>query len=310
MGKPTTITLNVRARGARALLRRGRSSSPPVRVAAAAPASTHDFDPGYGWEPFRTLCSEYPGAGVYPTHDFRTEWGPIFHRGRLDGTAKLLVLGQDPAAHEAYVRRILVGEAGQRCQGFMARLGITRSYVLINTFLYSVVSQGGGAAHAGDPKIAAYRHRWIDAILASSQIEAVVALGELADKAWQQWRRTESGKAHAKLAYVKITHPTADAPRPGTDQVAATRRLLASWNAGLAAIGDAIALPDAPRVVRPYGDAWTPEDLVALPEHDFPAGLPAWMRRLDPWAVRGVPDDVPKAKRRVLTIVVPDGETP
>jgi uncharacterized protein (DUF427 family) len=36
------------------------------------------------------------------------EWGPVFHRGRLDGTARVLVIGQDPAAHEAVARRIPV----------------------------------------------------------------------------------------------------------------------------------------------------------------------------------------------------------
>jgi len=302
MGKPSIVTRKLAFRGRMALLRRRRASSLPV--------STHDFDPGYGWAPYRTLCSEYPGPDVYPTHDFRTEWGPIFHRGRLDGTAKLPVIGQDPAAHEAYVRRILVGEAGQRVQGFMARLGITQSYVLINTFLYSVYGQAGGNVHAGDARIAAYRHRWIDAILASSPIEAVVALGELADKAWQQWRRTPNGKANAKLPYVKITHPTADAPRPGADQAAATKRLLQSWNAGIAAIRGAIATPDAPPVRAPYGDAWAPDDLIEVPERDYPAGLPAWMRQLEPWAVRGVPADVPDETRRVLTIMVPAGETP
>src|SRR2546421_1605633 len=104
----------------------------------------NEFDPGYAGEPFRTLCMEYPGSDVYPAADFRFEWGPIFHRGRLDGSARILVLGQDPAAHEAVVRRILVGEAGQRAQGFLAKLGITKSYVLVNTFLYSVFCQGGG----------------------------------------------------------------------------------------------------------------------------------------------------------------------
>ena len=44
-----------------------------------------EFDPGYAAEPFRTLCLEYPGADVYPPADFRVEWGPIFHRGRMDG---------------------------------------------------------------------------------------------------------------------------------------------------------------------------------------------------------------------------------
>jgi hypothetical protein len=94
-----------------------------------------DFDPGYGDQPFKTLVQNYPGEDVYPPGGFRTEWGPIFHRGRLDGSARVLVIGQDPAQHEAIVRRILVGEAGQRAQGFLAKLGITKSYVSINTFL-------------------------------------------------------------------------------------------------------------------------------------------------------------------------------
>jgi hypothetical protein len=68
----------------------------------------HAFDTGYAAEPFRTLCAEYPGADAFPPADFRLEWGPIFHRGRLDGSARVLVLGQDPAASEAIARRILV----------------------------------------------------------------------------------------------------------------------------------------------------------------------------------------------------------
>ena len=56
---------------------------------------------------------------MYPTDSFRVEWGPVFHRGRLDGSARVLIIGQDPATHEAICRRILVGEAGQRIQGFL-----------------------------------------------------------------------------------------------------------------------------------------------------------------------------------------------
>ena len=72
----------------------------------------HPFDPGYSKEPFRTLATEYPDASVFPSDQFRVEWGPIFHRGRLDGSARILVIGQDPAQHETIVRRVLVGEAG------------------------------------------------------------------------------------------------------------------------------------------------------------------------------------------------------
>src|SRR5512147_2105399 len=99
---------------------------------------SHPFDPGYFQEPFSTLANDYPGEDVYPPSQFRVEWGPIFHRGRLDGSARVLVIGQYPAQHETIVRRILVGEAGRRLQGFLTKLGITTSYVLINTYLYSV----------------------------------------------------------------------------------------------------------------------------------------------------------------------------
>ena len=108
----------------------------------------HRFDVGAARQPFRSLCESYPDEVVYPSADFRVEWGPVFHRGRLDGSARVLVIGQDPAQHEVICRRILVGEAGQRVQGFLAKAGVTSEYVMINTFLYSVYGQGGGARHA------------------------------------------------------------------------------------------------------------------------------------------------------------------
>jgi uracil-DNA glycosylase len=68
-------------------------------------------------------------------------WGPVYYRGRLDGTARVIVIGQDPAASENVARRILVGSAGQRVQGFLRKLGLTRSYIMVNTFLYSLKGQ-------------------------------------------------------------------------------------------------------------------------------------------------------------------------
>jgi uracil-DNA glycosylase len=273
-------------------------------------APMHEFDPGPAFQPFRDLCADYPSTDVYPPADFRTEWGPIFHRGRLDGSARLLVIGQDPAAHETFVRRILVGAAGQRVQGFMAKLGITTSYVMINTFLYSVFGQSGGNKHKADPQIADYRNRWIDAILTTAKIEAVVALGSLADAAWSQFKKAPFGSAHAKPPYAKIMHPTADAPRPGqSDTTAVTKQVLATWNAGLATLRPAIKTPDAAADLTNYGEAWKPENLVQIPPRDYPAGLPQWMHDLDGWAVRGVPPGTPPEKRRLLSIVVPEGAT-
>ena len=146
---------------------------------------SHPSCPGYVDEPFATLVAEYPGEEVYPSADFRVEWGPIFHRGRLDGSARVLVLGQDPATHESISRRILVGEAGQRVQGLLAKVGITDSYVMVNTFLYSVFGQQGGEEHAQDAAIAAYRNRWLDALLVDTEVTAVLALGRLARTAYR-----------------------------------------------------------------------------------------------------------------------------
>ena len=150
------------------------------------------FDAGYR-RPYSTLVAAAPGEEVYPPDSFRTEWGPIFHRGRLDGSARVLVIGQDPATHETICRRILVGEAGQRAQGLLAKLGMTRSYVLINAFLYSVFGQRGGTRHIDDPGITAYRNRWLDTIARRNDLQAVVTFGRFADRAYETWKATPAG---------------------------------------------------------------------------------------------------------------------
>ena len=115
------------------------------------------------------------------------EWGPIFHRGTAgrDGANTGDWSGSSSARDS--LRRILVGTAGKRVHGFLRRLGFNRSYVLINTFLYSVFGQGGGARQIKNAAITAYRNQWIKAILDSSPIEVVVAFGGLAKQAWEQW---------------------------------------------------------------------------------------------------------------------------
>src|SRR5687767_7281944 len=95
-----------------------------------------DFCLGYTKQPFSDLVRNFPGEDAYPRSDFRTEWGPIFPRGPPDRSARFLLLGQDSGQHENGLRRNLVGEAGRRVQGFMGKLGITKSYVLMNALLY------------------------------------------------------------------------------------------------------------------------------------------------------------------------------
>jgi hypothetical protein len=267
---------------------------------------SHPFDPGCFQEPFSGLAEDYPEADVYPPGQFRVEWGPIFHRGRLDGSARVLVIGQDPAQHETVIRRLLVGEAGRRIQGFLAKLGIIRSYVLINTFLYSVYGSVKAATRR-DPRLIAYRNRWLDALLIGTQVEAVVSLGTAANEAWQFWKATPAGAA-SSVVQAAVTHPTAPESSSNHDKAklaAATAKLLQNWNAGLQLLAPAIAHPDEARPLVLYGSAWAEGDRVPMLEMDFPAGLPHWMRDNDGWAQRKGKD--PVAKRRNITITIPKG---
>lgn len=267
----------------------------------------HDFDPGPVSDPFASLVRNYPGADVYPADSFRVEWGPIFHRGRLDGSARLLVIGQDPAQSETVVRRILVGEAGHRTQGLMAKLGFDRSYLLVNTFLYSVYGQSGGTNHKDDAGIVGYRNQWLDAIFGSNEIEAVLALGQLADDAWQKWKQTPSGSGHSP-PYQAVTHPTAPESSSGGDPAKlkhAITRMLANWNQALEQLHPQIAHPDAPGPLVPYGNSFKPDERIEVPEFDVPTGLPEWMRSPQPWAQRT--GTTAAVKRRTITVTVPAG---
>ncbi|MGN6380798.1 MAG: uracil-DNA glycosylase family protein [Gaiellales bacterium] len=271
--------------------------------------ATIEFDPGYGTEPWATLCRSYPGDDVYPPGRFRTEWGPIFHRGRLDGSARVLVIGQDPAQHEEVARRILIGEAGQRAQGFLAKLGITRSYVMVNTYLYSVYGSGTDSSD-----ITGYRNQWLTAIRERNDLEAIVTLGGLADRAYHHWLEG-APDGTSDIPYQHITHPTY--PESGSHSGVGTyatlvTQLLENWNGALQALHPGIAHPDTPTDLVLYGDAFLPTDDVEIPAADLPPGIPEWMRGLQAWADRTGTDA--DTKRATITVTVPSAarawETP
>jgi uracil-DNA glycosylase len=260
----------------------------------------HAHCPGYATEPFRSLADDYPGDDVYPRRSFRTEWGPIFHRGRLDGTARVLVIGQDPAAHEAIARRVLVGVAGQRVQGLLARLGLTRSYVVVNAFAYSLYGQRA-ESHVADPGIVAYRNRWLDAVAETSPIQGVLTFGRAADRAYRSW----PGRAnldHARAEALHPTYPDAAAAAGAVTLEEGMRRLCLSWNRALDRLGPVVT-PDVPVTAQPYGERLVPEDLARIPEADLPAGCPGWMCDLEGWAART--GATAAEKRATITVTVP-----
>ena len=247
---------------------------------------------------FRTLCRDYPDDTVFRGADgFRSLWGPIFYRGRADGTARLLVMGQDPAQTEAVTRRILSGQAGRRVQGFVEKLGYTESYLMVNAFLYGIYNQKMALPHLNDPEVVAYRHRWFAAALAPGRIEAVVTFGTPAFEAWRTFVTSPEG-AGVSVFHQRALHPTADKPGGPISR----QDLLDNWNVALGRLHARIQQPDEARPLVPYGADFTPAELPAIPSRDLPAGLPGWMRDTDFWATLG---DPPGTERANITIEMP-----
>jgi uracil-DNA glycosylase len=153
---------------------------------------------------------------------FRYEMGPIFYRGRLDGTAKVLVVGQDAATDEALGHRAFVGGTGQKVQHFLNDIGITKSYVCANTFIYSIFEQYDEFTDelAMDGPIKEYRNDLIQKVWDENNIELIISFGSAAHDSVRKFRDERlGGKLPTNVEWVQMLHPGAAAiglPPPGT----------------------------------------------------------------------------------------------
>jgi len=89
---------------------------------------------------------------------------------------------------------------------------------------------------------------------------------------------------------------------------AATAQMLVEWNAAIQQLRSLIENPDTADPFVPYGAAFLPEELPAIPAVDLPAGLPAWMQGESDWAART--GATAALKRRTITVEVPVGIVP
>ncbi len=220
-----------------------------------------DFDPG----PPASLAAQFAAMPSYAAQRdlYWYDWGPVFYRGRLDGSARLLALASDPGPTERIVGRTLVGDAGQRVQGLLTKLGLSRSYALLNAFplaLHPSRSFPAMRTLADEP------HRtWRNGVYASvcgPELQAVVAFGLNAQEALRQWTD------HPDVPVFELPHPSSH------DATA----LLDAWRA---------AVPELRAVVTPdpggsqtgpgYGTSFTEEDYSAVPAADLPFGVPSWV---------------------------------
>src|SRR3954449_1492928 len=144
------------------------------------------FDPG-------PPAAVGPHLAKVPSYaDFRElfwhDWGPVFYRGRLNRTARLLAVASDPGPTERIAARTLVGDAGQRVQGFLTKLGLTRSYALVNAYAYALLPSKAPDARAllEAPEHSEWRNAFYDAVT-GPPLEAIVAFGAEARAALERW---------------------------------------------------------------------------------------------------------------------------
>jgi len=181
----------------------------------------------------------------------------------LDGSARLLCIASDPGPTERIAHRTLVGDAGQRVQGFLRKLGLTTSYVLVNAFPYALHPSYGQqvdsllAEHAEQT----WRHQFYDAVR-PPHLQSVVAFGVNAQKAFDLW----PGKPNVHLEKI---------PHPSSHDAAA---LLSGWHDAVQRLrGIVTPDPDGSTSEPNYGASFHESDYAAIPRRDLPFGVPTFL---------------------------------
>ena len=228
-----------------------------------------EFDRGPSAQ-FAQLFDHVPDPPV--RGDFWFDWGPVFYRGRLDGSARVLCLASDPGPTERIAGRTLVGNAGQRVQGLLAKLGLTRSYLCLNAWAYAVHPSRAQAekARLDEPAQREWRNRLYDEATGPG-LEAIIAFGEMAQEALDQWW------ARPDVALCELPHPSS---RDAT-------RLLDEWRAAVSRLREIVTPdPDGDNTGPNYGTRFTEGDYAAIPRRDLPFGTPAFVGN-DAWVRTG-----------------------
>jgi uracil-DNA glycosylase len=251
----------------------------------------HDEGPpaASGWAELFAQTPNYRGLGVAVVgrEAFRWHHGPMFYRGRLDGSAKVMLVGQEGAQDESLSHRSFTGGTGARMQHFLHHLGLDRSYLFLNSFVYPIFGQYTPDLRplAQDPRspIAAHRKLIFDKAAVAGDIRLVVAVGRAAKESVASWIEAHGGTADpdhlenatrgslpARLRFVGVLHPGAAAGGGSTNAIKADFAraigLIGGWMKD-----DPSWLPADPGVPRdlskPY--AYSSD---AIPYRDFPFG--------------------------------------
>lgn len=262
-----------------------------------------EYDPGpprnRRWPRYFAEAPNYRqlGKAFAGREKFRWHFGPMFYRGRLgDNAVRVLVIGQEGAQDESLSHRAFTGGTGARMQHFLHHLGITRSYLFLNTFVYTIFGQYGDdirwLAQSPDSPIVQHRHDILDYVLARNDVHLVVAVGRAAKETVVTWVTSRGGTCPAgdgdvsqcsgghldpRTRIVGVRHPggagkgaslqliKADFQR-AADQVQAWTQADPGW------------LPPDEDGVRGFDQPYTYRS-APIPFRDFPYGVPLRLGR-------------------------------
>jgi uracil-DNA glycosylase len=213
--------------------------------------SPWDYDPGPAknreWAQLFAETPNYRGFGkaLSGNEEFRWHFGPMFYRGRLgDHQVKILVVGQEGAQDESLSHRSFTGGTGGRMQHLLNHLGINKSYLFLNTFVYPIFGQYNGllpiiAQHPASP-IAKHRQELFDYVVARNDVQLAIAVGRAAKESLASWVVAHGGTADPDnlhladatvisphLRMVGVLHPG------GATKGGAVTAIIASFNAAI-----------------------------------------------------------------------------
>jgi len=204
------------------------------------------------------LLMDYPDYTPVKEY-FWFNWGPVFYRGRLNKSARVLCVASDPGPTERVGNRVLIGNAGQRVQGFLSKIGLNRSYVCLNGFVFALHPShlSDGIKLLSDPVQLAWRNKVFDAAT-GPKLQAIVAFGDLAKKTVDQW----TGKGDVPV--FKTYHPSY---RNG-DHI-----ITADWNRVITELRKIVTKDPGGNNTSPlYGTSFEENDYSPIPSRDLPFG--------------------------------------
>jgi uracil-DNA glycosylase len=251
-----------------------------------------EHDPGpataSGWAALFAETPNYRGLGraVLGREAFRWHHGPMFFRGRLDGSAKVVLVGQEGAQDESLSHRSFTGGTGARMQHLLRHLGLDRSYLFLNSFVYPIFGQYTDdlrpLAQDRRSPIVAHRHRILDKAIVDGDVRLVVAVGRAAKESVATWIRAHGGNAdperldRATLGSLPDRLLAVGVVHPGSAAGGSTGAIKADFQRACNLVRDRVEadagwLPADPGVDRDLAAPFQYRS-AAIPYRDFPFG--------------------------------------